>query len=579
MCTGIAERSIAALLALTGLLLISVPAQAQTPPPPTPSPVVSPLATLFPEATPLPSVTPTPAPFLVAQPVSFTTTVGGSQDIKILGASGALTAQLSSPIAQVTVEQTTIHVTGQVLGSATLHVTDQAGASVDVQVRVGLPAGTVPASLALTVTGTPAGPQFLKRQIQAALDRAIRPTLTPGASIAYGPELQDPPPLQPEGVATIAVPVTVAGSENTATVTAVVNVTVTNMTLALVTPALLFYDDDPEYVSGLGVLFRGNVTVDQPARLYYYHDDLNLPKDIAIVISSAGESQVQIIDSPAGPDLDVMSVGHQVSKLFLQEEPRNEGVVADITPTTPFVLRDAMTLAGELVAGAADIRVVGGAPVTVSVIAYPAGDDWHKYMTGFATPDGHARHGVFDIGGYGVQSLAYSVGGPDATYEYGARDTTPHNIDPNGPGHDFGDYGVIHRITFDIDNPGITPQTIYLYEKPLGGPVRSTFIVDGQVKELGCARVPERYQIVAYTMPAQQQAASTVVTMTDGGSNYPIEIGMTETPPLPTVPPQSAPDGCFPKATPSPSPSLEPTEVPSEMPAEPTALPSPSGTP
>ena len=502
-----------------------------------------------------------PAPFLVAQPVSFTITVGGIQDIKILGATGTLTTQLSAPIAQITVDQATIHVTGQQLGAATLHVSDQAGASVDVQVQVGLPAGAIPATLALTVTGSPAGTQFLMRQVQAALDRVIRPTLTPGASIAYGPLPRAPDPLQPDGVATVAMPVTVAGSEGTATVTSIANVTVTNMTLAPQPPVLLFYDDDPEYVNGLGVLFRGVVTVDKSTRLYYYHDDLNLPKDIAIVISSDGESQVQLIDAGGGPDLDVMSVGHLVSKVFMQAEPRNEGIVTNVTPATPFMLRSSMTLAGELVAGSVDIRVVGGAPVTVSVIAYPPGDDWHKYMAGFATHDGHNRSGTFDLGGFGVQALAYSAGGPDVTYEYGTRDTTPRNIDTSDAGHDYGDYGVIHRVTFDIDNSGNTPQTIYLYEKPLGGPMRSTFIVDGQVKELGCVRVPQRYQVMAYTMPPQQQAASTVITMTEGGSNYPIEIGLTGTAPLPTVPPQSSPDGCFPKPSPAPSetPSVEPS--------------------
>ncbi len=306
--TGIGVRRAATLVALVGFVLAGLPARAQT----TPAPETPPAAT------PLPSVSPTPAPFLVAQPVSFTITVGGSQDVKILGSTGALTAQLSSPIAQVTVDQTTIHVTGQQLGAATLHVSDQTGASVDVQVRVGQPAGTIPPMLSLTVTGSPAGSGFLMREVQAALDRAIRPTLVPGASIAYGPLPREPQPLQPEGVATIAMPITVAGSENTATVTGVTNVTITNMTLAPEAPVQLFYDDDPEYVSGLGVLFRGTVTADKPTRLYYYHDDLNLPKDIAIVVSSDGESQVQLIDSGAGPDLDVMNV----------ETPRIKGLHA-----------------------------------------------------------------------------------------------------------------------------------------------------------------------------------------------------------------------------------------------------------
>jgi hypothetical protein len=35
--------------------------------------------------------------------------------------------------------------------------------------------------------------------------------------------------------------------------------------------------------------------------------------------------------------------------------------------------------------------------------------------------------------------------------------------------------------------------------------------------------------------------------MTDGGSFYPVEIGITGTPPTPATPAISAPDGCFPK--------------------------------
>jgi hypothetical protein len=36
--------------------------------------------------------------------------------------------------------------------------------------------------------------------------------------------------------------------------------------------------------------------------------------------------------------------------------------------------------------------------------------------------------------------------------------------------------------------------------------------------------------------------------MTDGGSFYPLEVGLSGTPPQPVTPPVSAPDGCFPKS-------------------------------
>jgi hypothetical protein len=41
--------------------------------------------------------------------------------------------------------------------------------------------------------------------------------------------------------------------------------------------------------------------------------------------------------------------------------------------------------------------------------------------------------------------------------------------------------------------------------------------------------------------------------MTDGGSNYPLEFGMTESLPLPNTPPPNAVDGCSARPTPVPT--------------------------
>ncbi|MGH7716290.1 MAG: hypothetical protein ACREML_09875, partial [Vulcanimicrobiaceae bacterium] len=105
MSTGTGIRKLAGFLALFAFVLHGVQAQAQT----TPAPTSSPSSIESPLESPLPATTATPAPFLVAQPVSFTLTIGGTRDVKILGANGALNAQLSSPIAQVTVDLSTIH--------------------------------------------------------------------------------------------------------------------------------------------------------------------------------------------------------------------------------------------------------------------------------------------------------------------------------------------------------------------------------------------------------------------------------------------------------------------------------------
>lgn len=565
----VASFGLSLALALSGL-----PALAQSTPPAAPSPA-PPLAA--------PTVTPTPAP-LTAQPNQIFIAPGVTQAVKILGATPPITAQISGTFATVTIDQQAgfIYVNAVALGAGTVQVTDANGSVVNIPISVALPAGVVPPTLALTVTGNPAGPRFLQAEIQQALSRVIRPTLRPGASITFNP-LQIPlQPLQPGFQTTVDVPVTLWGTQNISPVYATTAVSIDNIPLDLTAPLTLFYDDDPEYVPTPGVLFSGTVQPDNPARLYYYHDDLGLPKDVAVVLTPATSqpTRVQLIDVSGGPDLDVMSVGHDITNTFLLREPRNEGIITDLAPQTPFVLHNAMALAGELIAGVVDVRVLMGGPVNVTVVATPAGDALADFLNGPpAPPDGHHRSGVFNLTGFGSETIAYTVGGPDASYEYGGREVTPPNVDPKSTGRDFGDYGVVHHFTFDINNPGDTDQTVYLYEKPTGWPTINSFIVDGQLKQMGCVRVPDRYEITQYDVPPQTQTTSTIVTMTDGGSAYPLEIGLTQNPPLPTTPPMPDPDGCFPKATPTPSP--EPSESPFESPApnEPAPNTAPSSSP
>jgi hypothetical protein len=259
-----------------------------------------------------------------------------------------------------------------------------------------------------------------------------------------------------------------------------------------------------------------------------------------------------------------MSVGHAVSRDFLTAKPANKGVVIDVPAGAPFVADDFPQMKPlDGAAGSVGIRILRGGPVTVTVVAVPATAtpaDIASYMNGPRLPgDGHHRTGVFDISKYGDELLAYTVGGPDANAQYGAA--TPPAADPGGTGHDYGEYGVVRTLRFDIDNPTAAPATVYLYERPMGGVVRSSFLVNGTLVQVGCARVSERYQIGQPFSVNPGKAQITVQTMTDGGSNYPLEVGLTATPPQPSPPPINAPDGCFPKAqsSPQPVPVPEPT--------------------
>lgn len=427
------------------------------------------------------------------------------------------------------------------------------------------PAGVIPANVSLDVTGSPAAdPDVLDAQIRAALDRQIRPTLRPGSAVRLGPIVPWPLFALASGSrAAVNVTVTIEGDAASASVQSVTTVTLNGIVLPPVAPSVLFLSDDPEYLQTDGLVFRGDVGADRAARLYYYHSAIGLPRNLDVVLTAAVPTRVHVIASAAGPDLDVMSAGHTVSRDLLRFEQANEGIVADIVPGTPFIVRHALLLQAEVVAGAVDARVLGGGPVTVSVVAAPAGSRPETFLRGPRVPfDGHHRHGVFDLAGFGALAQSYTVGGPDVAVQYGGRNPTPRNMDPADSGRDYGDYGVMHTITFTLVNPTDVATLVYLYEKPLGGPVRSTFVVDGQMKELGCVRLPQPYWVTTYQLPAQSRGMSTTVTMTDGGSWYPLEYGVSATQPLPYTPRVGTPDGCSPAATPFADPTAAPAARP-----------------
>jgi hypothetical protein len=420
------------------------------------------------------------------------------------------------------------------------------------------PAGTIPSNVTLDVTGALVDGTFLDKQIRNALDREIRRTMQAGVSISYGPIVPWPlPPLAQGSRTAINVTVHVAGDGTSVPVTGVTTVTVNNVAVAAASPAVLFLSDDPEYFLSEGLAFRGTVTPDGAARLYYYHSNIGLPRDVDVVLTAPTPSRVHVIASEAGPDLDVMAVGHTVSRDVLRFEQGGVGTIIDVVPGKAFILRHVLMLQAEAVAGAVDLHVLNGGPVTVWVVGSPAGGRPETYLAGPRMPlDGHNRHGTFALGDFGALAATYTIGAEaPAAVTYGGRDVTPRNLDPNDPGRDLGDYGVVHRITFTLNNPTDDAHPVYLYEKPLGGPVRSTFFIDGQLKELGCARLARPYWITTYQLPPHSSGATTTVTMTDGGSFYPVELGVTETQPLPYIPPIGSPDGCSPSAARSAQPS------------------------
>lgn len=481
------------------------------------------------------------------------------QIVTVTGAAPPLQATLGQKLVNVGVsaDGTSVTVTAtQATGSDVLHVVDANGASADLPIRVAFNAGTVVPQTTLTVTGNPDDPDWLAMAVTSWVTRLTR--AMPGATMTIGTVSAPATPLSPGQTARFVVPVQIAGNGQYFDQSGTTTVDVQNESLEPFSPTLLFYDDDPEHVSQDGVLFRGSVSSAQTARLFYYHDDTEDPRTLVVALSSNSEdpTSVQLVEARAGPNMDVMQVGQTLTKRFLLAKAHEEGVVVNLSQDEPYLLADSTLAFRQLLSGTVDLRVLSGGPVVVTVLAVSAAVDPRSLLNGPVLPgDGHHRAGVFTVSGYGFDKLAYTAGSPDATTVIGDTDPTPSNADPPSLGHDYGDYGVVHTIDLTMSNPGSAPFTAYLYMKPLAGPARGSFLIGGNLFDVGCVRMPTPYQITSFELMPGQTSTTTVQTMTDGGSFYPVQIGLTATPPKPAAPPINAPEGCFPKTeASSPSP-------------------------
>ncbi|MGC2632844.1 MAG: hypothetical protein WA215_01395 [Candidatus Cybelea sp.] len=494
---------------------------------------------------------PTPTPALTLSANAVNLNPAQEQVVTLTGATPPLQLTLDRKLVVVSADPsgTSLTITAtQATGTDVLHVSDANGASADIAIRVAFNAGTIVPQTTLTITGDPAQADWLAQEVPDWVTRLTQ--AMPGAQVTVGTVAPSPSSLGPGGTAQFVVPIQIAGNGQYFDQSGSTTVTVQNTPLQPFLPGLLFYDDDPEHVAQDGVLFRGSVSLAAPARLYYYHDDLADPRRLVVSLRSSSQdpTSVQLIEATAGPNIDVMQVGQSVSKRFMLTKAQHEGVILDLSGGLPYLMTDLPMTARQLVAGTADLRVLSGGPIDVAVLAVSPGVDPRTLLDGPVLPgDGHHRTGVFSIAGFGSENLSFSAGGPDATTVIGDTDPTPANVDPSAGGRDYGDYGVLHTIDLTFENPSAVPSAAYVFVQPLAGPARGSFLLDGNAVDIGCVRVPSRYEITAFQLLPGQTSHVVLQTMTDGGSFYPIRLGVTATAPVPSAPPITAPDGCFPK--------------------------------
>jgi hypothetical protein len=440
----------------------------------------------------------------------------------------------------------TLSLTGVARGSGTVTLVDAKGATASTTVLVAPPAGTIPADVNLELAGN-VTPYFLAARVRDAI--AQQAALQPFADVRIP---LAPVTLSPGRVVqslTVPIPVTLDGKGNYVNVTSNANVHVQiDGPPPPVGPQTLLYSDSPEYVTADGVLFRSVTPASQgrPARIYLYHVAMTEPRSFWLVLRAHdATSHVALTGASAPPSTKYLCAGHRATVSYLREVRRRESVVATVVPDHPFVLPLQTDMhARELIAAAYDVAVLDGGAVDVEVVSTAHGIDPLSIADDPEAPaDRSRRKGEFSLGApVRPIDLSLRIGTPDEepSVDIGLGSVEGTAEFPNlraGPRFFPGDYGIVRPVQLHLVNVTDVPQTAYLYEVALNRALTSTFWFDG---DLNPTEVPmvvdpnQRYVVRAFPLAPREDRTVTGEYMTDGGSNYTVEYGLTaDTPQTP----------------------------------------------
>jgi hypothetical protein len=323
---------------------------------------------------------------------------------------------------------------------------------------------------------------------------------------------------------------------------------------ALADPRLLLYSDDPEYVSQDGLLFRGATALAAggAGRVYLYHLLQDPAQRLNLIVESTGAgSQVQWLGGAAAGDAKPMYVGHRATVEYLRARKAGAATSATVAsgaplvvPVTPSaVLADGSIPGRPLVQAIYDLRVLSGGPVRVSVVAVHAGIDPLAAAAQALPSDGYHRRGEFSLAGVAPVRLRLTVGDPcDADHACApfsagmASFAELHGGRPLG-----GEYGVLRPVELTMTNPTSAPRDVFLYEQAGTAGVTTTIAFDGDdaPTEVPClVDLDGHYLVKRFTLAPGERRVVTGAFLTDGGSHFPLELGLT------AIPPALAADQC-----------------------------------
>jgi hypothetical protein len=310
-----------------------------------------------------------------------------------------------------------------------------------------------------------------------------------------------------------------------------VAVTVTNFAQPGIPPKNLLVSDFPETIVENGTLFYSDVTFSQPARLLYYHyaNAGSQPRRVIVKAQNNGAdaSLLELISGTAGPDPNVLAVGHESTKRFLIHEAQSEGQVFEVPQHATVNIADQPLPPGTLVSGLMQLRVVSGSGVRVAVVVQDASDIPVGPIseTLLSSAVKHAR-GVYSVPDFNYD-LSYTIGNDPAALIIGKL-PLPNLVQGEVLG---GDYGVKQSASLALLNPTGNAARVGMWFEPRGGRATGTFLIDGEPVQLHPVDFGAPALVRTFDVPPNGYRRLSIVTMPEGGSSYPVRVLFASQPP------------------------------------------------
>ncbi len=414
-------------------------------------------------------------------------------------------------------------------GSTTVTATGESGVSATLSVTVLTYAGKASNSASATITGNPASADFVAQTAAQAAKLIAYPE--PGARVLVdSTQVRQAHQLPANNASTVLVPLSITGP-GYAPYNQTVSVRLTNLAQPALPPKNLLVSDFPETIVENGTLFYADVNFDDPARLLYYHYAAarSITRRVLVKAQNSGveSSLVMLISGIAGPDPNILSIGHESTKRFLIHEAAGEGQIFEVPPGATINVVDQLLPAGNLVSGLMQMRVVAGDGVRVAVVVQNADETAVEPIsdTLLSSAVKHAR-GIYQVPDF-FYDVSYAVGADPATLTIGKL-PLPNLVQGEVLG---GDYGVKQSAAITLLNSTPRDARVGMWFEPRGGRATGTFLIDGRLVQLHPVGVGRPALMRTFIVPARGYRKINIVTMPEGGSSYPVRVTFASDPP------------------------------------------------